>query len=690
MRRIVSMLLAVAMLFGLLSGCSGGEKQETVSQAAPPKETALETVPAVAVEETEAPVTEPALSAEELLYNSLSDRMKQAVELGIVELDILTDPVRECTIGEGVQLLQNAYRIRNEAESKLLTELNMLDYRSEPAYLGWMGRLPFALYMEALEPEQYQDSVQWMNYLLDICKKEGYFAYTDYSNLSLYWDQESTLFQATWGWFEIGWANQMGSIYYQNIDPSNTVLNDCVGQGSLLAVSALLYDQTTGSKLVPCNGYNEIPVEKVLTVEEMVEMSLGMYFAFCEEADPQPYEACQSADSTILTPELLSRQTDLPDASCSQLPSQWHGVTMDDLLSYYDDGNFHYDDEIYEYEIQAVKNAGFNFIGLQMDFSWLQGYGYHRGDPLDGCLDLNRLKKLDQIIAWCMERDIHLDLRCTGVGYNANTGKRWKDSADNARKLAQIWCVLAQRYAQIPNNYLSFTLMDGMRRTYNDHGDAGFSNLLDADWYQQKPFVAFMRPSVEAIRSISPDRCMILDISGSLAAEELVLELGVALAVDMTADNEFFIIHGNHYLDSDYYLNMRWPYDDTCNAESLMDTYLNWQKKGSVREIAAMAAENGLGFMISGWGEIPVVWVGTVKMPVVRYSDEAYEAFIKDVSATLDRYGFGWCYEEWYGTNGITFSAPLMKNVNYQQIGDYPMYYDAAMLGWFKEVNEVA
>jgi len=685
MKRMLSMLLVLSMLLALLSGCGGEAKN--AEQTAVATEGVVETA---APEVTEAPTTAPTLSPEEVLYNSLSDRMRQAVDLGIVELDILADLERACTIGEGVQMLQNAYRIRNGAESKLLADILTFEYGNEPAYLGWMGRLPFALYVEALEPEQYQDYTQWMNRLVDCCKKEGYFDYTNYSNLSLYWDEEATLFQATWAWYEIGWANQMGNIYYQNIDPSNAVLNECVGQGSLLAVSALMYDQTTGSKLVACNGNNEIMVEQVLTIEEMVEMSLRMFFAFCEESNPQPYEACQTADSAILTAELLNKETNLPDASCAHLPSEWRGVTLDDLLSYYDDGNFHYDAEIYEHEIQAVKDAGFNYIGLQLDFSWLQGYGYLRGDPLDGTLDLNRLRKLDQIIAWCMERDIHLDLRCVGAGYDMNTGKRWNDSAVNAQKMAEIWSVLTHRYAEIPNTYLSFTLMDAMRCTFNDRGDAGFRCLPETAWYQQKPAVDFMRPSVDAIRAISPDRCIIVDISGPVAAGEDILDLKVALAADLTADNEFFIIHGNHYLDSEYYLNMQWPYGGTCDAESLMDEYVNWQKQGSVREIAAMAEENGLGFMVSGWGEIPVVWVGTIKMPVVRYRDEAYEAFIKDVSATMDRYGFGWCYEEWYGTNGITFSAPLMRNVTYQQIGDYPMYYDTAMLGWFKEINGVA
>lgn len=46
------------------------------------------------------------------------------------------------------------------------------------------------------------------------------------------------------------------------------------------------------------------------------------------------------------------------------------------LLTYV---NGHWDNYIYEYEIRAVKNAGFNYIGLELDFAWLQDYQLFSG-----------------------------------------------------------------------------------------------------------------------------------------------------------------------------------------------------------------------------------------------------------------------------------------------------------------------
>lgn len=180
---------------------------------------------------------------------------------------------------------------------------------------------------------------------------------------------------------------------------------------------------------------------------------------------------------------------------------------------------------------------------------------------------------------------------------------------------------------------------------------------------------------------------MIVDISGRLAPGEAVLELGIALSMDLTSRNGFFVVPAKQYLNPEYYRNMQWPYNGTCTAESMLEEYVNWQETGNIREIAAMAQENGLGFMISGWGELPVVWIGTLKQPTVRYPDATYQGFLQDVAQTLHACGYGWCYEEWYGTNGITFSAPLIRDVTYQQIGDYPMYYDTAMQGFFQEIN---
>ena len=348
----------------------------------------------------------------------------------------------------------------------------------------------------------------------------------------------------------------------------------------------------------------------------------------------------------------------------------------------------HPNPEIYEYEIQAIQDAGFNYIGLQIDFSWLQGREYDTTQSYtDGELSVLRLKKLDQILAWCMERDIHLDIRCTGVG-GLIPGKQsqWTATDENAKKFAEIWSVLAQRYAEVPNEYLSFTAMDSVLVCYGK--DGALAAAVDRLGPKQKDLVNFVKPSVDAIREATPDRCIILDLSGNNVGTAVV-ELGVALSADLTSiESEFFVIGEKNVLDPDWYQAVQWPYKGTLDAEALLHENQYWEDDSTVIRVMELAQENGLGFMFSGWGKLMNQYRGSY-FCASRYPDETYRAFITDMTDTMESYGYGWCYEEWYGHNGITFSAPITKNVVYEQIGDYPMYYDAAMLGFFKEVNGV-
>ena len=133
MKRILSLLQVFALL---LSGCGGGEPENTVKATAAAAETSVP-------EATQTPTTEPTLSPEEVLYNSLSDRMKQAVDVGIVELSQLEDLDRIVTVGEASAMLQKAYVHRTGVESKTLAELmTSTDYSGRNATRGWLSIVP--------------------------------------------------------------------------------------------------------------------------------------------------------------------------------------------------------------------------------------------------------------------------------------------------------------------------------------------------------------------------------------------------------------------------------------------------------------------------------------------------------------------------------------------------------------------
>ena len=155
MKKATSLLLVLTMVFSLLSGCGKPAAQESTPQVpatAPIAETAA------TAEHTTEPTTEPTLSPEELLYNSLTDRQRQAVDVGIVELSQMEDLERIATIGEASTMLQKAYVHRTGVESKMLKELmTREEYASRNADRGWLMGMPGLADLELTHGEKYEN-----------------------------------------------------------------------------------------------------------------------------------------------------------------------------------------------------------------------------------------------------------------------------------------------------------------------------------------------------------------------------------------------------------------------------------------------------------------------------------------------------------------------------------------------------
>ena len=453
-----------------------------------------------------------------------------------------------------------------------------------------------------------------------------------------------------------------------------------------------VYDSTTGKKFFALEeGY--INPTKVLTVADAAEYALKFYHFPNPMAVPQfvAPENVSQYNTDIITPDLLSKGTDLPAASCQQLPA-WHGVVMKDMG--YRDRGMHPDDRIYEYEIRAVKEAGFNQIGLELDFGWLQEQALQDPDfaPFEGLVaeenvgsfSQERLEQLDQVLAWCMEYDIHLNLRVVGLPDCGRTDQQETllSKAETGVGLAKCWQAIARRYADIPNEYLSFTLFT-----------SGGVN----------PKIQVLLPSVDAIRQESPDRCIIADICGwwlKKVDAETFAQAGVALSSRIGTEEKLKVFYHrvlySHKLglqilgDSGSYLiqNFQWPYNG-MDAQSLLAA----TGKDAVLQTMAVAQNYGVGFTVSDFGVIldPFEYYRIPYFyPTYRYPDEAYQAMITDITSSLEALGCGWSFSNWYGYFGVANSVPLVDEVVYEQVEDYPLYIDTAMYGWFKEINGVA
>lgn len=668
MKKVLCMLLAMVMVLSL-AACGTETEPETtapvIATAAPTTEPVTE------------PTTEATLSPEELLYNALTDRQRLAVDLGIVELSQLEDLERTVTLAEVAKMLQVGYVHRIGVESRTFRDL-----QTDPTFgpltatRGLVAPLPGYADMEILYGDQYESFEQWREAGDGIAG--GLFSWDFYNRHGV--RNQSTNFY-------------LG--YMDDIEKNRESLDGLRGRDDYWVNDEIdsyafsVYDSTNGKKFLYLDEglyYNPL---REMTLAEVVECALVYYNSINPVAVPQfvAPEDVGAYNGNIITADLLEKDTSLPMATCQQLPSQWHGVEFNDWNWLYNQCGT--DLEIYEYEVQAVKDAGFNFIGLNLDIDWLQDYWFQNEprplhdlmDPQDvGKFSLERLEKLDQLLAWCMERDIHLNIRVTYPGnqYFSHNAMMAMTANDFSQSLARYWQALARRYQDIPNNYLSFTLFS------NTFGGVKNSMLL---------------PSVDAIRAESPDRCIIADAYGFLsryayASMEAFAELGVALSYSLEATGTTIFDHCDLFnYDGDRDLNVlvdeeaikgfTWPYEDK-DGEWLL-AHDRWDAP-SFLETAEIAEEYGVGFMLSSFGA--VCRSDATDYPDFRYPDEAYKAMLSDILSCVESRGYGWCFTNWYGYFGMADCVPRIVGSTYTQVEDYPYYLDETMLGWFREFNQ--
>ena len=694
MKRMLSLLLVLTMVLSLFAGCGSTQTEEKAEEPM----VAATTQPAETAEPTTEPTTEPTLSPEEQLLASLPERTRQAYEVGLVTLEQLEDLDRIVTIGEASEMLQKAYVHRTGVESKNLSELiNTPEYAEQTADRFWIYNIPGQVDMELTYGDKYTDRVQWLKFITDTNRTD-----------SLWCDFPERL-----GMFGAGFIAEVfdGMESYRS---AGVIINDAFstttsmmtsGNGAIYGPKSPsspysgigeygveVFDGTNGKRFFTLEDNGSFNPTGELTVADAAEYALIFYNYPNPMAVPEfvAPEDVGTYNTDIITEDLLTKDTDLPAASCEQLPSDWHGVVMDDMQLIYD--NNHWDNNIYEYEIQAVKEAGFNYIGLELDFNWLQDMilysdRNHVGElgqkEDEGKLSLERLEQLDQVLAYCMQYDIHLNLRATGTGgwNEAGTQDEWAPHDwqwGRGDDFAALWQAIARRYADIPNEYLSFTLFTGT------------DTKLSSDQ---------VLPTIDAIRAESPDRCIIADIYHEGMDAVKFAEKGVALSYRM-GDNvcDAFemdpeemasypagkIIWVQAGLDA--IRNFSWPYEGTVDAAALLTSGAGQ----TCQDVMATAQEYGVGFMLGEFGvsyEAAEKWGSSY--PRIRYPDKAYQGMITDVTSTMEDMGYGWCFASWYGAYGVAFCIPAIEGVEYEQIEDYPYYIDQGMMGLFQQINGV-
>ncbi|MGM9590627.1 MAG: hypothetical protein ACI3V0_10710 [Faecousia sp.] len=709
MKKGTSLLLVLTMVLSLFAGCGKPAAEESTPQV--PETTPSAETTAPTTEPTTEPATEPTIDPEELFLESLPADVRRAYEVGLVTREDLNDLERPVTVGEAAGILQKAQTHRAGTESPVLADLMAHEtFAQRNADRGWLMGIPALVDLEQAYASRFESYEQWTQEVLKIQygSLELHYAFADRLGMSVYMTGEKTLrnkksvFDMTYSadgdeyllsaWDVIMGNAPDGPAYDEEADALY------VKDPQMLSYALELHDGTTGKKFMQMEKAEFEPFRE-LTFGEVVESALRLYNAPNPVAWPEfvAVEEVGTYNTDIITADLLNKETDLPEASCEKLPSNWHGVVFNDLQTIGID-TMHQDAMVYEYEIQAVKDAGFNYIGLYLDFSWLQDYTLFESKRVafkgilnnqdKGKISMERLEQLDQILAWCMQRDIHVNLRaCTlpNINQDTNMGLNYqldKKGKNYASSLAAMWQAIARRYADIPNEYLSFTLLS------TESGE-------DADT---------LLPSVDAIRAESPDRCIIAEMHSFRPQAEAFAQKGVALSSRLF-DNEGVSPFLNHSecpkWDKKYGTNLTkkcldtmrsftWPYNGSIDAAALFSNCL-YSKIPSTMDVINTAREYGVGCMLSDFGVRINEWsrLDSLSLPRFRYPLDAYKAMIQDIVTSAEDLGLGWCFAYWYSPYGVAFGTPLFDDTTYTQVEDYPYYIDQTILGWFQEINGV-
>ncbi|TVS10744.1 MAG: glycoside hydrolase, partial [Planctomycetaceae bacterium] len=156
-----------------------------------------------------------------------------------------------------------------------------------------------------------------------------------------------------------------------------------------------------------------------------------------------------------------------------------------------------------ESDFQIIHQLGFNFVRLPMDYrTWIVDDDWTQFDE-------QSLREIDQAVAWGEQYDIHVMLNFhRAPGYTvARPGERlslWTD-AEAQRVCAMHWAMFAKRYRGIPNERLSFNLLN------------------EPAGVEPEVYLRAIEPIVAAIRAEDPERLIVSD--GLQWGQQPVLEL---------------------------------------------------------------------------------------------------------------------------------------------------------------------
>ena len=231
-----------------------------------------------------------------------------------------------------------------------------------------------------------------------------------------------------------------------------------------------------------------------------------------------PIEEVGTFNPNIITKELLTKESTLPEASNSSLP-YWTGFILENKIWLHDSSLYIQKSDgqpyFYEDQIRFISENGFNCVRVLYSFSFLSN-----PDDINE-INLTELEELDELIAWGMKYDVHVMLSITGLpgqknktSENVSTNDAFFSNPEMNKTVTEYFVMLANRYAEIPNRNFSIEL---------------FAEPT-APNYDLTIYEDTLIKLVNTIREVSPERIMIVNDLGKQIPERLA-EIGCPLSL---------------------------------------------------------------------------------------------------------------------------------------------------------------
>ncbi len=497
-KRTLAALLTLCLLLTILAGCNTSD-----------------TPPSEPVQPTESAAPSPAPVEE----TTLDDELQRAQKAGFIMDGWLEDMDATVTFQEYSAITTRLVELWDE---------NRLD--------EWMKTIDLA--SKTTDQMNREDGFLMLSYawvLMGYSHDDIFFFIDETANPELcYWniaDEQVAMQQLSWDYPYFPDAIEEETVVYD-------IYNSNYMWGAVMSFP-MVFSPFNGKPMFEWDENLSLRLDEPLTRDEAVRAAVRMADHCQVELDPEWRDYISIADAgtydkSIITDELLSAKTDLPEVTQEKLPSTWKGTGLSTIKNNTDRFCLRHR----ESDIRFLAENGFNFARLFFDFGSLR-YPDYPEDPEQ--VNQSELKDLDQLLAWCVEYGVHLQIAMS-VYQDANGNGKWDGfmplSESEWDVTRTYWGMLAKRYAEIPSKYLSFDLC-------NEIEPLEPSQPEELDFDTAIEGIASVR---DAIRANDPNRVLLYSFTDNAHQEtvDAVAALGIAIGCHCYKPH-FIASAGNEY-----------------------------------------------------------------------------------------------------------------------------------------------